>query len=881
MTSPGQYGSHQYQSPETRALAGITAESYDKDQAKTLIKLKNDVGYMAAYMRKLQKEVDQANENFIQQIQSFIADFVVLLGGGSLTTIDFGDLRYVIQAIGALLGFQTVAGIPIPINLFTAAWNFFGIYIAPTAQFADVINELIDAAFAIIIDAFGEIPVFGQAIQQLAAWLIEIRDALWPLVDTVFLLIDTLSGQPGTEADDVLMGLFHQIMDMLIAAPDVLLSVLDALIDLLLETPQILLSLLNGLIQMLIDSPELLDTLLRALVDLILQIPEVLEQLLTGLIELLLQVPNLLFELLDALITLLTASPDVLARLITGIIELLVNLPAELLQLLESLVGLLIITPEILADLTVAVADNLGDLIGIDFSGFDAFLNSIVDGIAQLFNFDMSTGLDANSPLNALNLFNLVPGGSIPELDASKITSGFFADIRVPGLANRLLTNIFNARAIAGSNLVISPSFDDPTIYRFFGSWPNDDGVAGYSTEQSRSGTHSWKMTCPTGTVEGSNIWLYLMPHAMTTTEQFMEDDHATGIKVNPGEKFYVESWVFPNTTNTAEYTSVAIGFTLADSSGVNPNLTVQGSNIDDPTRGVWNKVSGYVTIPAGYDLAYPYAEAYISADVSGTTPYDSFYYDDVIVREETVTQNIIQQLYNGPNILNELLIGNLPTVDSKITAVDASKILTGQMNQARVNITAIAASIVSGVFGNAQIPKTLDNTWMPGAFEWPLVQIPTVDSKITTVDASKILTGQMNQARVNITSIAASIVSGVFANTQIPKTLDNTWIPSAVWPIAQIPTVDSKITSVDASKVLTGQMAQARVNITSIATSILSGTVDAVTQLSGIVPIPISIPTVDSKISVVDASKVTTGQMAQARVNITAIAASIVTGAF
>ena len=37
MTHPGQYGSHTYQSPETRALATITPESYDKDQAKTYV----------------------------------------------------------------------------------------------------------------------------------------------------------------------------------------------------------------------------------------------------------------------------------------------------------------------------------------------------------------------------------------------------------------------------------------------------------------------------------------------------------------------------------------------------------------------------------------------------------------------------------------------------------------------------------------------------------------------------------------------------------------------------------------------------------------------------------------------------------------------------
>lgn len=390
MTSPGQYGSHQYQSPETRALASITAESYDKDQAKTIIKLKNDVGYMAAYMRKMQKSIDQANENFIQQIQSFIADFIVLLGGGSLTTIDFGDLRYVLQAIGALLGFQTVAGIPIPINLFTAAWNFFGIYIAPTQQFADVINELIDAAISIIIDALGDIPVFGQSIEQLAAFLIEIRDALWPLIDTVFLLIDTLSGQPDTEPQDVMTGLFDQIIDILLTTPDVLLQVTNAVVNVLMDTPEILLALLNGLISLLINSPDILTTLLDSLVNLLVSIPSILETLLTGLITLLLELPNMLGELLASLINLLLVTPDILVSLLSGLITLLIDSPQILLDLLTSLVGLLVATPSILLELADALIGSTG-LLGED------------------------------SALNSLNLFNLVPTDLMAQISVSNI----------------------------------------------------------------------------------------------------------------------------------------------------------------------------------------------------------------------------------------------------------------------------------------------------------------------------------------------------------------------------------------------------------------------------------------------------------------------------
>ena len=429
MTAPGQYGSYTYQSPETRALASITAESYDKDQAKTIIKLKNDVGYMSAYMRKMQKSIDQANANFIQQIQAFIADFIVLLGGGSLTTIDFGDLRYVIQAIGALLGFQSVGGIPVPINLFTAAWNFFGIYIAPTAQFADIINQFIDAGFAIILDVVGEIPVFGNAVQQLAAWLMEIRDALWPLVDTVFLLIDTLSGQPGTEPEDVMLGLFGQVIDLLLTTPDVLLDVTTSVVDLLVDTPQILLNLLNGLIAMLIESPQLIVDLTNKIVDTILTFPAILDQLVNGVLNLILTVPNYLYELLNSLINLIVTVPEILVTLLTGLITLLIESPGILWDLTEALIGLLIISPEILTELGEALIASGAKLLGIE------------------------------SPLNSLNLFNSVPTDLLAQIDISHVGTAI-------------------------TNLIADPNFLDVEGFTGGGEWLQDltGGIDGLGT---------------------------------------------------------------------------------------------------------------------------------------------------------------------------------------------------------------------------------------------------------------------------------------------------------------------------------------------------------------------------------------------------------------
>lgn len=135
-----QYGSYKYESRESRALSTITTESYDRDQQKNLIKLNQDVSYMAAYMRKMQKGIDEANENFLEQIQSFINNLIVLFGGGDTQGFDFGDLKYIFQAIGALFGFSTPTRTP------SSVTNYFSTnYLADSPDFSDVVFDQAEA----------------------------------------------------------------------------------------------------------------------------------------------------------------------------------------------------------------------------------------------------------------------------------------------------------------------------------------------------------------------------------------------------------------------------------------------------------------------------------------------------------------------------------------------------------------------------------------------------------------------------------------------------------------------------------------------------------------------------------------------------------------
>jgi hypothetical protein len=193
MSTPiGMYGGLGYQSSEVRALGGITPESYDyRDQAKTMSKLVYDVSYMAGMQRKMQEGIDSANQNVFQQLQGLIDEIIVIFGGGGDTGFDFGDLKYIFQAIGALFGLEP--GGTLPFNLFDAAWHFFSQYLFPFGNFRDAMDTVIDAFISTILDVFGEVPIVGEALQQFAAFVSDSRDFIEQLFDQIDAIVENIS----------------------------------------------------------------------------------------------------------------------------------------------------------------------------------------------------------------------------------------------------------------------------------------------------------------------------------------------------------------------------------------------------------------------------------------------------------------------------------------------------------------------------------------------------------------------------------------------------------------------------------------------------------------------------------------------------------------
>lgn len=211
------YGKLEYESTESRALKSITADGYNKDQAKNLIQLNNNTAYMAQYLRKLQRGVDEANANIIEQAQGFINDLLVLVGGGSATGLDFGDMKYVFQSWGALFGFTDENGnVQLPINLFQAAWHFFSTYVLGAGgQFGGVIDSMIDGFLAVLVSQLGDVPIIGHAVGQIANFISDTRDFVDLLHDKFFAFLNNVTDGIG-EGIDYIEHILAKIYDRFI-----------------------------------------------------------------------------------------------------------------------------------------------------------------------------------------------------------------------------------------------------------------------------------------------------------------------------------------------------------------------------------------------------------------------------------------------------------------------------------------------------------------------------------------------------------------------------------------------------------------------------------------------------------------------------------------
>ncbi|MCB1715000.1 MAG: hypothetical protein KDK05_07685, partial [Candidatus Competibacteraceae bacterium] len=246
----------------------------------------------------------------------------------------------------------------------------------------------------------------------------------------------------------------------------------------------------------------------------------------------------------------------------------------------------------------------------------------------------------------------------VPTLDGSKIGTGTVAAARIPALATSKITGLdtelstidsqIQSAIAAGANLCPNPGFENPTL---------SSGGLTYSTEQVYAGTYSLKYTA-----SGSTDWRSLFSGSVYLDAQ-------------PNDYYYWEMMIFPHTGNNAG-SSTGMYFYLRCNDKDGTQVATPGQNINTSalTKGVWQKVSGYLSV--GNIPSVVSAKQTLS--VQPSEGGNVYYFDNPVLLRVTESVATNQALYQANSPATTVIPGAVPSLDS-------SKITTGTLGTERV----------------------------------------------------------------------------------------------------------------------------------------------------------------------------------------------------
>jgi len=235
---------------EAKALAAIDSRTQtfvNQDFVRNIQWLNNSVDTLSAYTQKLQQGVDAANQNALEQLQGIIADLIVIFAGGTPTGIDLGDLKYIFQALGTLLGINpdTV----FPLNLIEAAGNLFRQFIVPLPQFTDIIFDAMELwleRFGFSDEAIEAVREFNDAVTDLYFGITDFTSGIIPALNRLLKQIGLGFGWLDlTLLRRLVDDLRAKIQKLLSGPRDFLLNILSILITTVFKAMTWLVNLIN------------------------------------------------------------------------------------------------------------------------------------------------------------------------------------------------------------------------------------------------------------------------------------------------------------------------------------------------------------------------------------------------------------------------------------------------------------------------------------------------------------------------------------------------------------------------------------------------------------------------------------------------------------
>lgn len=151
-------------SKEVYFLKQVSNQKYNKDFAVNLAQVNNTLTSISKYLLVMQNGIDDLNKDIFEQIQDFINELIIIFNGGDFGELglDWGDLKYVLQAIGGFFGFDIWGGTGDAWNPIQMVTNFFENFLSGIPMFGDVVGNIIDGVIDFIVGLFSWIPGVGS-----------------------------------------------------------------------------------------------------------------------------------------------------------------------------------------------------------------------------------------------------------------------------------------------------------------------------------------------------------------------------------------------------------------------------------------------------------------------------------------------------------------------------------------------------------------------------------------------------------------------------------------------------------------------------------------------------------------------------------------------